>query len=70
MEVFLASLAIFLLAVLGMSVGRIFGRRSLKGHCGGTHGQCGTTSGHVCQHPPGRECQHVHGLDSPGDTVE
>jgi hypothetical protein len=47
MEVFLASAVIFVLAVLGMSIGTIFGR-SLKGSCRGSCGYCDHTVPHEC----------------------
>ena len=38
MTLYLASLLIFLLAMLGMAVGMIAGRSSIKGNCGGLQG--------------------------------
>ncbi len=38
MTVYLISLLIFLLAVLGMAVGMIAGRSPIKGSCGGLQG--------------------------------
>jgi len=38
MTLFLMSLLIFLLAMLGMGVGMIAGRSPIKGSCGGAHG--------------------------------
>ncbi|NQT16695.1 MAG: hypothetical protein HQ582_28315 [Planctomycetes bacterium] len=58
MEVFLLSIVIFLLAVLGMSVGTIFGRRELKTSCrGGGCGECDHSVPHECLHP------------EPGDSI-
>jgi hypothetical protein len=40
MEIFLATLAVFGLALLAMSVGLLSGRVRLRGSCGGVAGQC------------------------------
>lgn len=40
MKVFLASAVIFGLAVLGMAVGTIFGKRGFRGSCRGTCERC------------------------------
>ena len=40
METFLATLAVFGVVVLAMSVGVIFQGRRLRGSCGGTLGDC------------------------------
>ncbi len=34
MEVFIASFVIFAIAILGLSVGVIFGDKQIRGHCG------------------------------------
>jgi len=49
MEVFLASLVVFGLAVLGMSLGTIFGGRQFQGSCRGACGHCDHTAPHRCQ---------------------
>ncbi|MBU2513059.1 hypothetical protein KJ966_17095 [bacterium] len=36
MEVYIASIIIFALAILGLSLGAIFKNKQIKGHCGGT----------------------------------
>ncbi len=51
MEVFLASIVVFALAVLGLSLGPIFGRRPFKGQCGSERG-CGH-----CREEPKQQCQ-------------
>lgn len=63
MEVYLASAVVFALAVLGMSVGTIFGRRTFKGSCRGTCGRCSEGS----RHEHGHECQQAHGLRMKGE---
>jgi hypothetical protein len=72
MEVFLASAVVFALAVLGMSLGAIFGRRSLKGHCGGGGGcgLCDDETPHECRHPETSQCEHAHSVNTPGDLVK
>lgn len=73
MEVFLASVVIFLLAMLGMSVGTIFGDRPLKGSCRGTCGHCGHTPPHDgCQDGPDPQqaCQREHNPETCGDDAE
>ena len=72
MEVFLASAVVFALAVLGMSVGTIFGRRPLKGHCGGQGGcgHCGKNPKHECRHPHTRGCEHAHLVDGEGELLK
>jgi len=72
-EVFLASVVIFLLAMLGMSVGTIFGDRPLKGSCRGTCGHCGHTPPHDgCQDGPDPQqaCQREHDAKTSGDDAE
>ena len=48
-----------MLAVLGMSVGTIFGRQ-FHGTCRGTCGNCESTPAHKCDegHLPGHVCEH------------
>jgi hypothetical protein len=51
-ETFLASLIAFLAVAMAMGVGVLFGRRSLRGSCGGVgSGQC------ACGATPGEECR-------------
>jgi hypothetical protein len=40
MEIFLATLVVFGLALLAMSIGLLSGRVRLRGSCGGIAGQC------------------------------
>ena len=40
MEIFLATLVVFGLALLAMSIGLLSGRVRLRGSCGGVAGQC------------------------------
>ena len=58
-EVFIASAVLFMLAVLGMSVGTIFGRQ-FHGTCRGTCGNCESTPAHKCdqQDGPDQVCEH------------
>ena len=56
MEVFLATLAVFGLALLAMSVGVLTGRVRIRGSCGGVAGQCdsdGEPSCQLCRFKPG-----------------
>ncbi|OHB80561.1 MAG: hypothetical protein A2V98_11275 [Planctomycetes bacterium RBG_16_64_12] len=62
MEVVLASVVIFLLAVLGMSVGTIFGGRPFRGSC---RGPCG-----ACDHSVPHECRYPQGSKPPGGDAE
>lgn len=58
MQVFLAALAIFGVAILGMAVGVIFSNRRIKGSCGGLAGMRdadGHTACDLCTHPS-EEC--------------
>lgn len=52
MQTMLATFVIFGLAVLGMAVGVMFGRRRLSGSCGGTPG-----SACSCSVPERKACQ-------------
>ena len=73
MQVFLASAVVFVLAVLGMSIGTIFGGRPLKGSCRGTCGHCGHTPPHDgCQdgHNPQHACGREHDANTSGDDAE
>ena len=56
MTVFLATLAVFGLALLAMSVGLLTGRVRMRGSCGGIAGQCdggGEPVCELCPHRPG-----------------
>jgi hypothetical protein len=48
MEIFLATLAVFGVALLAMSVGLLSGRVRLRGSCGGVAGQCDETGEPAC----------------------
>jgi hypothetical protein len=47
--VFLATLTVFALAMLGMSVGVLVGRARLRGSCGGVGGRCDSGGEPVCR---------------------
>ena len=49
MEVFLATLVVFVLALLAMSVGLLTGRVRIRGSCGGVAGQCDSSGEPTCQ---------------------
>lgn len=51
MSVFLITFAVMVLAVLGMSIGVITGRRELKGSCGGLNngGDCPCARQDACE---------------------
>lgn len=73
MEVFLASVVIFVLAVLGMSLGTLLGGRSFQGSCRGACGRCGHTPPHDgCDggQNPQRACQREHDANPCGDDTE
>jgi hypothetical protein len=66
MSVFLLSLAVFAVALLGMSVGVIFSNRRIQGSCGGMerlrdkHGDMRCES---CRSEPSPDCSvHTHGV--------
>jgi len=44
MIVLLLSFAVMLIAVLGLSLGVLLGRRPIQGSCGGIGGRCGACS--------------------------
>ena len=44
MMVLLLSFTVMLVAVLGLSLGVLLGRRPIQGSCGGIGGRCGTCS--------------------------
>jgi hypothetical protein len=54
MKVMIAALAIFLLAVLGMALGVIFGKRCIRGSCGGLSGIRDESGRPMCDHCPSR----------------
>jgi hypothetical protein len=55
MRVIFAALAIFLLAMLGMALGVIFGKRCLRGSCGGLAGMRDPSGRPMCDQCPSRE---------------
>ena len=55
MNVFFAALAIFLLAMLGMALGVLFGKRCIRGSCGGLAGMRDPSGRAMCDHCPSRE---------------
>ena len=44
MTVLILSFAVMLIAVLGLALGVMLGRRPIQGSCGGIGGQCGACS--------------------------
>jgi uncharacterized protein len=54
MKIILAALAVFLLAVLGMALGVIFGRRCIRGSCGGLSNLRDESGRPMCDHCPSR----------------
>lgn len=40
MSIFLSTFAVMLIVVAGMAIGVIFGRKAIKGSCGGTGSDC------------------------------
>ena len=61
MELFLAALLIFGVAVLGMAVGAIFSNRRIRGSCGGLAGLRDSEGHTLCDActTPSEECQGV-----------
>jgi hypothetical protein len=57
MKVIFAALAVFLLAVLGMALGVIFGRRCIRGSCGGLSGIRDESGRPMCDHCPSRNAK-------------
>jgi hypothetical protein len=55
MKIILAALAIFLLAMFGMALGVLFGRRCIRGSCGGLAGMRDPSGRAMCDHCPSRE---------------
>jgi hypothetical protein len=49
MKTFIVALAIFLLAMLGMALGVIFGKRCLRGSCGGPDGLRDSNGQPLCE---------------------
>ena len=50
MTIFLATLTVFAVALLALGLGTMFGRRPLRGSCGGVgHCSCGATSEADCR---------------------
>ena len=60
MMVLLLSFTFMLVAVLGLSLGVLLGRRPIQGSCGGIGGRCGTCS---------RRC-HAQGEGAAGETEQ
>jgi hypothetical protein len=50
----IAALVVFLLAVLGMALGVIFGKRCIRGSCGGLSGLRDESGRPMCDHCPSR----------------
>jgi hypothetical protein len=77
MKIFLISLAVFGAVIVGMAVGVIFGKRRLKGSCGGLsawRGEDGEPLCDACADCPEkrRECEFVDaaGAENPMDTTK
>ena len=57
MEIFLAALVIFVLAMLGMAIGVIFGKPCIRGSCGGLSALRDRSGRSYCEHCPSRESE-------------
>lgn len=72
MTTFLATFTIFSLAMLGMAVGVLVGRRCLQGSCGGLAGMRDERGNSLCESctNPSPECSSRIGEDSLNDVRE
>jgi hypothetical protein len=57
MKIIFAALAVFLLAVFGMALGAIFGKRCIRGSCGGLSNLRDESGRPMCEHCPSRKDQ-------------
>jgi hypothetical protein len=57
MTVLLLSFAVMLIAVLGLSLGVLLGRRPIQGSCGGIGGRCGACSRSCREQGAAGECE-------------
>ena len=57
MTVLILSFAAMLIAVLGLSLGVLLGRRPIQGSCGGIGGQCGACSRGCREQGAAGECE-------------
>ena len=48
MKILFAALAVFLLAMLGMALGAVFGKRCIRGSCGGLAGMSDESGRPLC----------------------
>ncbi len=55
MNILFAALAVFVLAMLGMALGVIFGKRCIRGSCGGLSSMRDPAGRPMCDQCPSRE---------------
>jgi hypothetical protein len=72
MTTFLATFAIFALAILGMAVGVLAGRRCLQGSCGGLAGLKDERGNSLCESctTPSPECRSGMEVDNLNEVRE
>ena len=66
MKIILAALTVFLLAVLGMALGAIFGRRCIRGSCGGLSGMRDESGRPLCESCSSRKAIEEEDAELPG----
>jgi hypothetical protein len=71
MEIFVVALVVFVLAVLGMAIGVIFGKRCIRGSCGGLAGLRDRSGKAVCEHCPSHTADDTESsFEETDDTVD
>ncbi len=66
MKIVFAALAVFLLAVLGMALGAIFGKRCIRGSCGGLSGMRDESGRPLCENCSSRQALEEEDAELPG----